>query len=200
MELILIKSYKHLSIYEKEWKAILEENENKNPFIEYEYVYNWWMSFVDEINIEIHAVKENNRIIAFFPFQLNKKWFVYKVQFLPLRVLNSIDIIAKRRDVDRVIMFALDALIKQKKSAVFYLDGLVESGDSPVKLSNYLKSRNMKEQSTRILPINIDLQNLANPSTRKIIFSTNTFGAKTYRNYLWVKETINSKVIGRLKT
>lgn len=185
MELILIKSYKHLSLFEREWKGILEENKNTNPFIEYEFIYNWWKSFIGNIKIEIHAVKENNRIIAFLPFQMVKTWFGYKIQFLSINSINYIDIIAKIKDMDRVIMFTFDALIKQKKSAVFYLNGFVEDWNTPVKLSNYLKARNMKVQSKRIENTNTDFQDI---STLKTIFSTNTLCAKAYRNFLWVKE------------
>ncbi|KQL33392.1 GNAT family N-acetyltransferase [Psychrobacillus sp. FJAT-21963] len=161
MELILIKSYKHLSVYEKEWSAILEANQNTNPFIEYEFVYNWWQFLGENEEIEIYAVKENNRIIAFFPFQSEKTWFGYMLHFLALGDANYMDIIAKKRDVDRVIMYVFDAIIKKKKSVVFYLHGLLESVDTPFQLSNYLKARNMKEQYYRIVTPYIDLQKLS---------------------------------------
>lgn len=201
LELILIKSYKHLSVYEKEWSAILKENQNTNPFIEYEFVYNWWKLLGEEIDIEIHAVKENNRIIAFLPFQQKKTWFGYIVHFLSFDDADYIDIIAKRRDIDRVIMFAMDALIKNKKSIVFYFKGLQESKGTPVKISNYLKARNLKEQYTRnVISYNKIPSTDSSIIVRNSIFSTNTFRAKTYRNFLWLKEVMASKGIERIKT
>lgn len=199
MELILIKSYKHLSTYEKEWKAILIESKNTSPFMEYEYVYNWWKSLVEEINIEIHAVKENNRVIAFFPFQLNKTWFGYRIQFLSFKGTNLIGISAKPSDMDRVIMFTFDALIQQKNSAIFQLVGLDEGGKTSAKLSNYLKARSIREQSFQIVNINTTLLSPNENYTRTTIFSTNTLTAKLYRNFLWTKEKINSKGIGRIR-
>ncbi|MDF2065058.1 hypothetical protein [Bacillus sp. Cr_A10] len=184
MELILIKTYKHLSLYEREWKAILKENENINPFIEFDYIYNWWKSSNKDIEIEIHAVKEHNKIIAFFPFQLNKNWFGYKIQFLSLLDMNHSNVIVKRRDMDRVIMFVLDMILKQKKSVIFLLNGLLESEGTPGKISNYLKARNIKEYSIKLKDVE------KSTYKRKMLFSTNSLRAKTYRNSLWIKEKL----------
>lgn len=81
MEHILINTYKHFSLHEKEWSAILEANENTNPFLEYEYVYNWWTSLEVGRKVEIHAVKDNNRVIAFFPFEVKKTGGVHVFSF-----------------------------------------------------------------------------------------------------------------------
>lgn len=161
MELILIKSYKHLSVYEKEWSVILEEKQNTNPFIEYEFVYNWWRFFGEGKEIEIYAVKDNNRMIAFFPFQSNKIWFGYVVHFLALGDANYMDVVARSADMNRAIMFAFDELIKRKKHVVFYLHGLLESEKTPFQLSSYLKARSMKEKYYRIVTPYIDLRDLS---------------------------------------
>ncbi|MGE7918967.1 GNAT family N-acetyltransferase [Viridibacillus sp. NPDC093762] len=161
LELIQITTYMDLGRYEKEWSAILEENDNTNPFIEYEFVYNWWRFLGKEEKVEIYAVKENNRMIAFFPFQSEKTWYGYILHFLALGDANYMDIIARKRDIDRVIMFVFDALIKRKKSVVFYLHGLLESVETHSKLSNYLKARNMKERYSRIVTPYIDLDNIS---------------------------------------
>lgn len=161
MELILIKSHKHLGVFEKEWSAILEENKNTNPFIEFEFVYNWWRFIGENKEIEIYAIKENNRMIAFFPLQSEKRWFGYMLHFLAFGDANYMDIIAKKRDMDRSIMFLFDAIINRKKSAVFCLHGLLESVSTPHKLSNYLKARNIKERYYQTVTPYIDLQNLS---------------------------------------
>lgn len=161
LELIQITTYMDLGRYEKEWSAILEENDNTNPFIEFEFVYNWWRFLGKEEKVEIYAVKENNRTIAFFPFQSEKTWYGYILRFLALGDANYMDIIARERDIDRVIMFVFDALIKKKKSVVFYLHGLLESVETHSKLSNYLKARNMKERYSRIVTPYIDLDNIS---------------------------------------
>jgi len=160
LKLISIKSYKHLEVYEQDWKKIIEDNENTNPFIEYEFVYNWWKILGSQENIEILAVQDHNRIIAFFPLQFKKKWFGYMANFLALGVANYMDIIVKKSDTSRAIMFALDELIRSKKSIVFYLHGLLESTNTPYAISQYLNARNMKVRHFSIVTPFINLENL----------------------------------------
>ncbi|MEK5216614.1 hypothetical protein [Psychrobacillus sp. FSL H8-0487] len=196
MELVLIKSYKQLSLYEKDWLSILEANENRNPFLEYEFLYKLWVNLRQKEGIEIYAVKEHNRIIAFFPFHSKETWFGYILCFVSQNEVNAMDIIAKERDRDRVIMFVFDELINMKKSVVFSLNGLFESGNTVRNLSKYLQARSMKEY---LLIGNTQLKSKSiskdfSPYTTKTIFSTNTLRAKSYRNFLWTKEMIISKV------
>ncbi|SDO00405.1 hypothetical protein SAMN05518871_10978 [Psychrobacillus sp. OK028] len=202
MELVFINTFKHLSIYEKEWLAILEANQNTNPFLEYEYVYSLWEALGEEKGVEIYAVKEHNRIIAFFPFQFKQTWFGYKLYFIAQDEGNCMDIIAKDRDKDRIIMFVFDALIKRKKSIVFSLNGLLESGDTLNKLSRYLQARSMKEYS-RVDAFQLNYKYIPKESSNafytKVMFSTNTLRAKTYRNILWTKEMVTAKFIRKSK-
>ena len=160
MKLISIKSYTHLEVYEQDWKKITEEIENTNPFIEYEFVYNWWKILGQQYNVEILAVQEHNRIIAFFPFQFKKTWFGHMANFLALGEANYMDIIVRKINASRVIMFALDELIRTKKSIVFQLHGLLESTTTPYALSQYLNARNMKERHFSIVTPFINLENL----------------------------------------
>lgn len=118
MKLISIKSYTHLEVYEQDWNKITEDNENTNPFIEYEFVYNWWKILGLKEEVEILAVQEHDRIIAFFPFQFKRKWFGYMCHFLALGVANYMDIIVRKTDANRAIMFALDELISRKKHRI----------------------------------------------------------------------------------
>lgn len=198
MELVLINTYKQLSIYEKEWLAILEATQNTNPFLEYEFVYNLWEVLGQEKGVVIYAVKEHNRIIGFFPFQLKQTWFGYMLYFIAQDEVNGMDFIVKERDKERVIMFVFDALIKRKKSIVFSFNGLLESSGTLNKLSRYLQARNMKEYS-RVDTIQLNSKyipnDLSTENNSKTIFSTNSLRAKTYRNLLWTKEMITSKVI-----
>lgn len=195
MELVLIKSYKQLSLYEKDWLSILEANDNRNPYLEYEFLYKLWVNLVQEAGIEIYAVKEHNRIIAFFPFHSKETWFGYLLCFVAQNEVNVMDIIAKERDRDRVIMFVFDELINMKKSVVFTLNGLFENGNTLRNLSKYLQARSMREY-LHVGNTQLKSKNISQDSeySTKTIFSTNTLRAKSYRNFLWTKEMIVSKV------
>ena len=208
MELIKIISYKHLELYERDWTTILDINENTNPFIEFKFVYNWWKRLGDKQCIEIYAVKENKRMIAFFPFQTHKKWYGYLMHFMALQEASYMGFISKKVDLSRVIMFVMDEIIHEKRSVVFHLHGILESSVTPFSLSQYLMARNIKERYFRVDSFH---ENDRDESTmkekessnfhwqtdadyiRKIIFSTNTFRARIYRNLLWAKEAARLK-------
>ena len=160
MKLISIKTYTHLEVYEQDWNKITEDNENNNPFIEYEFVYNWWKILGLKEEVEILAVQEHDRIIAFFPFQFKRKWFGYMCHFLALGVANYMDIIVRKTDANRAIMFALDELISRKKNIVFYLHGLLESTNTPYSLSQYLNARSIKERHFSIVTPFINLEKM----------------------------------------
>lgn len=206
MELIRIKTLKHLEVFKKEWNKILDESNNDNPLIRYTFIYNWWRLLENKEQVEVYAVKEHNRIIAFFPFQVKKMGLTYVIHFIGKNELAYMDFIVKKVDLKRVIMFTMDELIKRKKSIVFYLRGLLESSDTIDSLSEYLIARNLKVRSYRLdLPF-FDLENMLKldrslgyelsnlekyfevENTRIIIFSSNMIKAKMYRNFLWVKE------------
>ncbi|QUG42553.1 GNAT family N-acetyltransferase [Psychrobacillus sp. INOP01] len=160
MKLISIKSYSHLEVYKQDWNKIMEDNENTNPFIEYEFVYNWWRILGYQENVEIIAIQEHNRMIAFFPFQFKKTWYGYMANFLALGIANYMDIIVRKSDASRSIMFALDELIKMKKSIVFSLHGLLESTVTPFAITQYLNARNMKERHFSIITPYINLEQI----------------------------------------
>ncbi|MEK4085029.1 hypothetical protein [Psychrobacillus sp. FSL K6-1415] len=205
MEHILINTYKHFSLHEKEWSAILEANENINPFLEYEYVYNWWTSLEVGRKVEIHAVKDNNRVIAFFPFEVKKTGGVHVFFFLTLFENQVMDLIVKKSDASRTIMFLFDSIINERKQIVFQLNELKERGKTFLKLSEYLVARNIKAKDVnkKLKMIYDELPNLETPGDNQsysykhdgisLIFSTNTVRSLLYRNFLWVKEVYFSR-------
>lgn len=140
----MIKSFKHLSLYEKEWTSILDANGNTNSFLEFHFIYNWWKYLSDGKNIEIYSVRENQKVIGFFPFEIIKKQKVTFVQTLAIQGCPYLDFVVKNRDLDRVLMFVMDGIILNKQRAVFYFNSLRNSGLTQIKLTNYMKARSFK--------------------------------------------------------
>lgn len=140
----MIKSFKHLSLYEKEWTSILHTNGNTNPFLEFHFIYNWWRYLSDRKNIEIYSVRENKQVIGFFPFEVIKKQKVTIVQTLAIQGCPYLDFVVKNRDLDRVLMFVMDGIILNKQRAVFHIHSLRNNGLTQMKLTNYMKARSFK--------------------------------------------------------
>lgn len=155
MELFLIKSFKHLSLYEKEWSTILAANQNSNPFLEFHFIYNWWRYFSDDKKIEIYSVRENQKVIAFFPFIVSKKNNVKIVQTLAIQSCPYTDFVVKKRDLDRVLMFVMDGIILDKQQAVFLINSLSYNNHTHLKLRNYMNARSFKCIEKKNNPVEI---------------------------------------------
>lgn len=55
--------------YKEIWDAILEEEDNDNPFIEFAWFYNWWQIVGRKERVELYAIEHEGTIMAFFPLQ-----------------------------------------------------------------------------------------------------------------------------------
>jgi len=160
MNLIKITSVEQLTHYKEDWSIILEEIQNTNPFIEFEWVYEWWSYLGSEMNVEITAVQSGNRIVAFFPFVYTKKWFGYEYNFMALGQANYMDFIAYKYVLDKAIAFVFDDIIQTRKKVLFNLHGLLESGLTPGKLEIYLKNKGIESRTYRIVTPFVDLENI----------------------------------------
>ncbi len=147
MELVTIQSYKHLEIYQHEWSTILQTRGNKNPFLEYEFFSNWWKSFGHSKEIIVYAVKENTRIIAFFPFQKSLQSNVTIFQFAGFPQALFGGVVIDSKNIDRVFMYLFDTLITTYKHCIFELEGFIDH-EQASKLSTYLLARNSKKKIT----------------------------------------------------
>ncbi|MBD7945774.1 MULTISPECIES: hypothetical protein [Psychrobacillus] len=146
MELFVIKSPMQLQMYKKEWSSILELNHNTNHFFEYEFFINWWKNKAFNHNVTVFGIKENLKVIAFFPFNISIKYKIPIYQMLSLPGICKLDFIVQHSNLDRVLMFLMDKLIETHKHAVFHFTEMSEI--LFLKLSAYLKARNLLSKVT----------------------------------------------------
>lgn len=158
MELRVISSREQLEQYRDDWSLILEKKQNTNPFIEFDWVNKWWEYLGEGQSVEVMVVLKNGKTIGFFPFLYQKKLFVYTYQFIGFGQANYMDIIADTYQVSKLIEFVLDKIIEARKHVVFYLHGLLESGNTPKNLEEYLQKRNILYSVHRVITpyINLD--------------------------------------------
>ncbi|WP_342505961.1 GNAT family N-acetyltransferase [Sporosarcina sp. FSL K6-2383] len=160
MKLITITSVDQLKDYKNDWSFILESIDNTNPFIEFEWLYEWWSYLGEGKNIEIIAVQHNNRFVAFFPFMYTQKGLGYEYNFMALGQANYMDFIADASILDQAIELVLDYLLETKKRVLFNLHGLLESSQTPKSLVAYLEKRGIENRTYRIVTPFVDLENI----------------------------------------
>ncbi|GEN83260.1 hypothetical protein SLU01_15720 [Sporosarcina luteola] len=160
MNLVTITSINQLKDFRNDWSIILESTNNTNPFIEFEWLYEWWNYLGEGKNIEIIAVQKNDRFVAFFPFMYTKKGFTYEYNFMALGQANYMDVIAYSFVLDSAIELVFDYLHHTRKRVLFNLHGLLESSNTPKSLEAYLKKRKIEKRSYRIVTPFVDLKTI----------------------------------------
>jgi CelD/BcsL family acetyltransferase involved in cellulose biosynthesis len=110
MKLYHIRTIEEFKKYKSSWDRILEVNQNTNPFIEFEWILNWWIYIGKEKIIEIIAVENNDEFIGFFPFQFTYKWKSTVLEFMGRNEANyGCDCLRQRQKT--TIAYVLDELI-----------------------------------------------------------------------------------------
>ena len=160
MKLIQITSTEQLKEFRDDWSLILEENQNSNPFIEFVWIYEWWKHLGDEHHMEIIAVQQGDRIVAFFPFLYKKRWYGYTYNFMALGQANYMDFVVNEHLLDSAIEFVIDEIIRKRKHVVFYLHGLLESSKTPKSLEAYFEKRKAAYSFHRVITPYIDLEKI----------------------------------------
>ena len=160
MELLIISSREKLEQYRDDWSLILEKIQNTNPFIEYDWVNEWWKHLGENKQVEIIGVRIDKKMVAFFPFLYEKGLLGYKYYFMSFGQSNYMDIVAYDDLLDRSITYVLDEIIRMRKNVVFYLHGLLESSNTTASLEKYFGSRNTKYTVHRVITPFIDLKKI----------------------------------------
>lgn len=153
----IITSREEFEQYREIWSDILERKKNTNPFIEFDWVNEWWRYLGGDESVEIILVKKGEEVVAFLPFLYKKKALVYIYQFLGFGQANYMDIIAEESTMNESIEYAVNHIIKRRVHVVFYLHGLLESEQTPHVLEAYLKQYNLDYSSYRVVTPYINL-------------------------------------------
>lgn len=160
MELVWITKREQLQQYRADWSLILEKNQNTNPFIEFDWINEWWRHLGIDSQVEIIAVLQENKPVAFFPFLYKRSWLGYRYSFMAFGQANYMDFIVYEDLLDSVIEIVVDEVIRSRKNVVFYLHGLLESKSTPKSLEYYLQKRKFVFSVHRVITPYIDLQKI----------------------------------------
>ena len=171
LKLYHIRTIEELKKYKENWNHILETNQNTNPFIEFEWIVNWWLYIGKKKPVEIIAVEDNEEMIAFFPFQFTNKWKSTMVEFIGRDEAKYMDVIVYDNNRKTTLAFVLDQLIAAIPNVIFNLHGLMSSSKTTNILFAYLKNR---QYQTTVFPVvtpyinmeSIDLNDYLKPRTK----------------------------------
>lgn len=162
MKLYHIRTLDQLRPYRKEWDNILEANQNDNPFIEFQWVENWWRYLGANRAIEMIVVERGHDVIAFFPFQFTRRLNTTIIEFIACEEANYMDIVVYDHEREEVMQFVFDELMRSMPKCIFNLHGLLSSSPTTNLLKLYLEKKNCEPTIfSEVAPlININSVNL----------------------------------------
>lgn len=142
------------------WSSILERIENTNPFIEFEWVWNWWKYLAESDRVEIIAVIQNGQYIGFVPFTYKKTLSTYVYEFVSLGQANYMGIVAEKRYLQNVTNEVFNYIISKRKHVVFCLHGLLNSEPSGKAIEQYCHDEKLDMTDFEVITPFIDLQDI----------------------------------------
>jgi len=151
LQLIRIRTDDELVFYKKIWDGILANEHNDNPFIEYTWFYNWWITVGKKERVELYAVQNNGDIIAFVPFTVQLQWGVRVYALTGETIAHYTGIVARKAWQLPAIAFVMDELIKKHRHVVFAFHGLLESKESSKAIEQYFVERQMRPHIFRVV-------------------------------------------------
>lgn len=142
-EVIVVNSLEELTDYKEEWDKILIDNNNSNPFLEFEWIESWWNIFGKGHSLFVLVMKMEERIVGFCPFMIIKKRFLKEIAFIGHPESLYMEFILAKEGGAQCIKSALDYIINLKGNYLLHLNGLFDESDTFKILENYFtKNKN----------------------------------------------------------
>lgn len=138
-EIKIINNLEELAGYKEEWNKILKDNDNTNPFLEFDWIENWWNYFGTGYSLFVLVLQLEERIVGFCPFMILKRKFYKEITFIGHPEASYMEFILTREGRDHGIKPALDYLKKLNGKYILHLNGLYEESDTYQILEDYFK-------------------------------------------------------------
>ncbi|MEO4054409.1 GNAT family N-acetyltransferase [Solibacillus sp. CAU 1738] len=133
----VVTTVDELNAYRRSWTKILQDEQNNNPFIEFEWIYYWWQHIAENEQIRIYVIQQDGKPIAFIPLEKKKMLGVNIFSYATFPEANYMDVIARKIDKKNAIFYLLQTLEKRYPHAVFRFNGLLESSDTTAHIEAY---------------------------------------------------------------
>ncbi len=136
-EIKVINCMEELAGHKEEWKKILTDNRNSNPFLEFDWIENWWNFFGKGHSLFVLVMQMQDRIVGFCPFMIMHHLFFQEIAFIGYPDASYMDFILAGENRDRSIEASLDYIQKLRGSFILHLHGIHEEAYSDKVLINY---------------------------------------------------------------
>lgn len=153
VDIKVIDSLQALASCREDWNQILAENQNDNPFIEFEWVYRWLTFFLGDHELCCYVAEHEGKRVAFLPMIKKKTAFCSYIQFAGFGQANYMDIVALPAWKDQAIR-RIVAELRQRRRTVIKLHGLLDSlGTAEALVGCSAEERTARTAASRHVPV-----------------------------------------------
>lgn len=156
----VVTTVDELASYEAVWDRILDEEQNNNPFIEFDWVYYWWQHIAENERIQIYVILQNDEPIAFIPLEKKKRLGIPVFSFVTFPEANYMDVIARKAKLKQIIYFLFETLESLYPHAVYQFNGILESSEASAYIEAYFIEQETSYKLFRTVCPFIPLQQL----------------------------------------
>jgi CelD/BcsL family acetyltransferase involved in cellulose biosynthesis len=143
LKIEIIRDIEIVKKYEDKWLEILQVQANGITFIELDWIISWWDYFGEQYELFIIMLKEDVKILGFFPFMITKKGGYKELSFIGKPEASYMDFIIEDKYKEKAISYIMDFLLKVKGKYLFNLHGIFEDSLSYKVIVQYLQQRNI---------------------------------------------------------
>ena len=162
----IIDNINKLKEHRDTWDKILVENKNDNPFLEQDWIINWWKYFGVEHELYIILIKDEDNILGFCPLMKTKRILYTEISFIAYRWYCYMDFVIINKHGEKAIEYLVAYLENLKGSLIINLDNIVETSENLNMLMSFLI-----ENKARYFTKNIEARHInINGSNFEILF------------------------------
>nr|WP_106780698.1 GNAT family N-acetyltransferase [Lysinibacillus timonensis] len=163
LEYKVVKTGEQLQKYKQHWSDLLAEDNNDNPFIEYEWFSLWWETLGKNDPVEVYVVLHNKQPISFFPFIHKVKFGVHHFSFAGEGDTIYSDIITNEFWREEAIQYIMKVFSKRFGKVIFSINHLLESKETSKVIEKYVIQQQLAYSFYRIVVPLIDLSKSDEP-------------------------------------
>lgn len=142
MKVKVVKNIKELYPYKDIWGKIVEENNVDIPFLQFDWIVEWWNYFGSDKKMFLLVIFKENEIMGFCPLMMINKGLYKEIRFIGYPHASYADFLLFNDTREKTIEFIVDYLSGINEICIFNLNGFFENSPNYILLKDYMfKSR-----------------------------------------------------------
>lgn len=140
----VINNLEELTSYKEVWNKILADNQNTNPFLEYDWIENWWNYLGKGHILFVIILQVKERVVGICPFMIIKRRLFREITFIGYPEASFMDFILTREGRACGVEAAIEYIRNLHGNYILHLQGFVDGSYAFEKMGDYFENIHSK--------------------------------------------------------